>query len=417
MLDVETIRGRFPALGRRKNGQSVAYFDGPAGSQVPESVAEAVAWYLLHTNANCGAPFATSRETDATLASARRAMSDLLGNDDPDEIAFGPNMTTLTFSVSRTLSQNWQPGDEIIVSRLDHDANFTPWVLAAERAGATVRFIDVHSEDCTLDQESYTNALSEKTRLVAIGLASNAAGTINPVAKMAEQAQSVGALVYVDAVHAAPHQRMDVRSLRCDFLVCSAYKFFGPHVGILWGKRELLETLLPDKLRPAPMSVPGKWMTGTQNHEGIAGVEAAVDYLAAIGGSPDEAPRRERLNRAFEEIGRHERQLSDHFLRGLLGLPQFQVWGITDGSRLGERVPTFSLTHSSKTPRELSEQLAEQGLFTWSGNHYALPFTETLGLEPNGTLRVGCLHYNTIEEVDRLLESLRAIGASPRRHA
>jgi len=406
MFDPLAIRPRFPALSRTHNGRPICYFDGPAGSQVPSSVADAVAWYLLHNNANCGAPFSTSRETDATLASARGAMADFVQSSDPDEIIFGANMTTLTLALSRALGRTWEPGDEIIVSRLDHDAKYTPWVLAAHRAGAKVKTIEVLPDDCTLDMDSFRAALSDRTKLVAVGLASNATGTINPVAEIIGQARQVGALTFVDAVHAAPHLRVNVAELGCDFLVCSAYKFFGPHVGILWGRRELLDSLQPDKLRPAPMNLPGKWMTGTQNHEGIAGVEAAVDYMGDVSGLPADTPRRERLNHAFARIAGHELELSRHFLQGLDSLPQFKLWGIRDGSRLNARVPTFSLTHPSHSPREMAARLADQGIYAWSGNHYALPFTEARGLEPHGTLRVGFLHYTTTEEVDRLLSEL-----------
>ncbi len=408
---VGELRRQFPALSRTLRHQPVAYFDGPAGTQVPRSVITAVSDYLAQHNANSGAQFATSRETDDILDRARSALADLLGTPDPDEIAFGPNMTTLTLALSRALGRTWKTGDEIIVSRLDHDANVTPWVLAARDAGATVRSIDVRPEDCTLDLGSFEAALSDRTRLVAVGYASNAVGTINPVADIVARARSVGALTFIDAVHYAPHGLIDVAALGCDFLVCSAYKFFGPHVGVLWGRRELLESTTPYKLRPSPNDLPGRWMTGTQNHECIAGTLAAVDYVADIGRClhADSATRRQQLATAFQAIVEYERSLAQRLIAGLGLFESLQVWGIADTTRLHERVPTVSVTHERLTPRELSAGLAELGLFTWAGNHYALPLTEALGLEPEGTLRIGIVHYNTAEEVDRLLNALAAI--------
>jgi cysteine desulfurase family protein (TIGR01976 family) len=408
---LQSVRGLFPALRREQDRQPVVYFDGPAGTQVPQNVIDAIADYLANHNANCGAPFDTSRETDAILDGARAALADLLGATDADEIAFGPNMTTLTLALSRALGRTWKPGDEIIVSRLDHDANVTPWVLAARDAGAVVRDIDVNHADCTLDLGSFEAALNERTRLVAVGYASNCVGTVNPVATIAQRARSVGALTVIDAVHYAPHGLIDVRRIGCDLLVCSAYKFFGPHIGILWGRRELLESLQPYKLRPSPDTVPGRWMTGTQNHECIAGAAAAVDYLAAIGRRIDAgAPsRRAQLERAFDAVTAHERALGARLLSGLTELPGVRVWGITDLHRLTDRVPTVSFTHARLTPRDIATRLAECGIYVWPGNHYALPFTEALGLEPHGTLRVGIVHYNTAEEVDRLLAELERI--------
>lgn len=406
MFDLQDIRTRFPALARLQAGEPVVYFDGPAGSQVPQAVIDAVSDSLARHNANCGGPFATSRESDEILTAARLAATDFLQVRDSDEIVFGPNMTSLTMSLSRALAETWNAGDEVIVSRLDHDANVTPWVLAAERRGVIVRQIDVRPEDCTLNQEHYRSLLNERTRLVAVGLASNATGTINPVREMIAAARSAGARTFVDAVHSAPHRRIHAAELGCDFLVCSGYKFFGPHVALLWGRKELLTALRPDKLRPAPQAPPGKWMTGTQNHEGIAGMKAAIDYLADLSGSGQEIPRRERLDRAFAGIQAHESALAERFLQGLANLPQYRLWGIGSRERLAQRVPTFSLTHSAKTPQELAGLLGAQGIFCWGGNHYALPFTQAMGLEPGGTLRVGFLHYNSLQEVDRLLQCL-----------
>lgn len=285
-------------------------------------------------------------------------------------------------------------------------------MLAAQDAGATVRFIDVRLSDCTLDLESFTRQLSPRTRLAAVGYASNATGTINPVSTIVAQARAVGALTFLDAVHFAPHGLIDVQAIGCDFLACSAYKFFGPHVGVLWGRRELWESLTPYKLRPAPETLPGRWMTGTQNHEGIVGTAAAVEYLAEIGRTDGGASgsRRRQLQAAFEVITAYERELVQPLLAYLSQRTDFRVWGITDPARLAERVPTVSVTHTRLTPQQLAEHLEARGLWTWAGNHYALPFTEAAGLEPHGTLRVGLLHYNTAEEVQRLIAALEEIA-------
>lgn len=405
-MDLTAIRGQFPAFTRKVNGNPAAYFDGPAGSQVPRSVADAVSKSLLHCNANCGAPFATSRESDAILHGAHSAMADFFGTPDADCIAFGANMTSLTFALSRALARTWKPGDEVIVTRLDHDANVTPWVLAARDAGVAVRHVDVNLEDGTLDRDDFAAKLSAQTKLVAVGYASNITGSVNPVKEMTAAAHAVGAKVFIDAVHYAPHRSIDVDDIGCDFLCASAYKFFGPHVGAMYGKRELLESLTPYKLRPSPNRLPGRWMTGTQNHEGIAGVAAAVDYLAGLSALPESEPRGRRLADAFERIRSHEESLLRTLLAGLAELPRYRVWGIADLNRFEERVPTVSVTHEHTTPQEIAANLAEQGIFTWPGNHYALPFTEAAGLEPNGTLRIGLLHYNTEEEVSRVLSAL-----------
>lgn len=409
---IEWVRSRFPALGREQCGRPVVYFDGPAGSQVPTSVAEAVSRYLLETNANHGGPFATSVESDRVLDEAHRAAADLVGADDPDEIAFGSNTTTLVLALSRALARTWAPGDEIVVSRLDHDANVTPWVLAAEDAGVTVRQANVRAEDCTLDVDDLLGHIGERTRLVAVGLVSNLVGSINPVARIAEAAHAVGALLYVDAVHHAPHGRIDVAALGCDLLCCSAYKFFGPHVGLQWGRRELLEGLQPYKLRPAPDDLPGRWMTGTQNHEGIAGTAAAIDYLADLGrhvAAETALDRRAALDRAFESIVAYERELGRRLIDGLGAIDGVTVHGITDPERMAERVPTVAFTHRDVDPATVAKRLAEQGVFVWSGHSYALPLTEAVGLEPGGVVRIGLLHYNTAEEIDRLLGSLPGI--------
>lgn len=411
---LDWVRSQFPALSRTEQGRLVAYFDGPAGSQTPQSVAEAVARYLLETNSNRGGVFSVARESDALVDGAHQAAADFLGIDDHDCCVFGANMTTLTFAVSRALARTWKPGDEILVTRLDHDGNVSPWVLAARDAGATVRHVGVNLENGTLDQDDFRRQLSPRTKLLAVGYASNVTGTINPVGQMVAAAKSVGALTYVDAVHYAPHGLIDVMALDCDFLVCSAYKYFGPHVGLLYGRRAFLEDLSPYKLRVASNELPGKWMTGTAPHESLAGVTAAIDYLAELGrrcsGEKTTTARRAALGAAFAAVTQFEQTLSRQMLDGLREMPAYRLWGLRDVNQVHGRVPTFSLTHATRTPRELATHLSERGLFTWCGNHYGLPFTEAAGLEPHGTLRIGLLHYNAPEEVARLLTALRALA-------
>ena len=407
---VAQVRSQFPALSRRVGDNPAAFFDGPGGTQVPQRVIAAVAHCLGQTNANHGGLFATSQESDRMLDEAHRGLADFVGASDPETIIFGQNMTSLTFALSRALARTWRAGDEIVVTRLDHDANVSPWVLAARDAGATVRMVELHREDCTLDLDDLRRKLNGRTRLVAVGCASNATGGINPVREIAAWAHECGAQVFLDAVHFAPHALIDVQALGCDFLACSAYKFFGPHVGVLWGRRELLESLEAYKVRPAPDSLPGKWMSGTQSHEAIAGALAAVDYLADLGRtlSGDAAlNRRDSLRQAYEAIGVYERSLVKRLLAGLVELPDVKVWGITDPARLEERVATVSFTHQRHTPAALASRLGELGLFTWHGNYYALNLSEALGHEPHGMLRVGLVHYNTPEEVERLLSALR----------
>ncbi len=410
---INHIRSQFPALARKASDHSAAFFDGPAGTQVPQRVIDAVSAYFARHNANHGGLFPTSRESDAVLAMAHQAVADFLGCDDPDTVAFGPNMTTLTLSLSRALACTWSPGDEIIVSRLAHDANFTPWVLAAADAGTTVRYIDIDPEDCTLDLDDFKAKLNDRTRLVAVGCASNAVGSVNPVKEICRLSRAAGALTFLDAVHFAPHSLIDVVDFGCDFLACSAYKFFGPHVGILWGRRPLLEELPAYKLRPASDALPDKWMTGTQNHECIAGTLAAVDYLADLGRmvvADESLSRRPALEQVYQAIMEYEHQLIWHLIDGLRSLESFRLWGIGDPLRHAERLPTISITHSGRKPAEIAEKLGRQGLFVWHGNYYALPLTERLGLEPDGMVRVGVVHYNTLEEVDRLLVALRDLA-------
>lgn len=408
---VEWLRAQFPALSREVAGRPAVYLDGPAGTQTPRPVIDAIVNYLSGHNANHGGRFITARESDAMLDQAHQAAADLLGASDPECVFFGANMTSLTFAMSRALSRSWRPGDEVVVTRLDHDANVTPWVLAARDAGAAVRYVDLHREDCTLDLDQFRQLLNERTRLVAVGCASNATGTLNPVRQISSWAREVGALSFLDAVHYAPHARIDVEAWGCDFLACSAYKFFGPHVGLMWGRRALLEAIPAYKVRPATNQLPGKWMTGTQNHEGIAGVLAAIDYLAEIGyeGTATKLDRRTALTRAFTAIEVYERQLVQHLLAGLGQLPDITIHGITGAERACERLPTVSITHARLRPAELADRLAERGIFVWHGNYYALQLSETLGFEPHGMVRLGLVHYNTREEVDYLLDQLGKI--------
>ncbi|MFT5524112.1 MAG: cysteine desulfurase family protein (TIGR01976 family) [Pirellulaceae bacterium] len=408
---VAACRAQFPALTKTVNGHQAAFFDGPAGTQVPQMVIDAIADYLIRCNANHEGVFTTSRESDALLHDAHRAVADFLGVDDPDTIAFGPNMTTLTFGLSRALARTWNPGDEIVVTRMDHDANFTPWVSAAEDAGATVRIVEFCHEDCTLNLDDFESKINDKTRLVAVGSASNASGSVNPVKQIVQWAHQHNAQVFVDAVHLAPHRLLDVKEYGCDFLACSAYKFFGPHIGILWGRRELLEELSAYKLRPAADDLPGKWMTGTQNHECIAGTMAGVNYLADLGRRVTgnaELGRRAALQASMSAIGQYENQLALQLLDALAEMPAVKVWGITDPSQLDQRVPTFSITHDRIAPEPLAKLLDEHGIFVWNGNYYALNFSTALGHEPQGMVRIGFVHYNTTEEVQRLIDVLRS---------
>src|SRR5262249_5158281 len=345
MIDIPALRAQFPALQRRPDGPTPIFLDGPGGTQTPRCVIDAIVHYLSTCNANHGGVFATSRQSDEILHGAHAAVADFLNAPSLDEVIFGPNMTTLTFQLSRVLAQTWKPGDEIMVTRLDHDANVRPWVLAARDAGAAVRWIDIHPEDCTLDLETARRQLGARTRLLAVGAASNAVGTINDVATLVRWAHDAGALTFVDAVHFAPHGPTDVQAWGCDFLAFSPYKVFGPHAGVLWGRRALLEEMPGYKLMPASDALPHRWMTGTQNHQAIAGVAAAIQCLGEIGGPQHSANRRARLRTAMTAIQHYERDLATRLLAGLAKCPHFKVWGITDQRRVDERVPTISITH------------------------------------------------------------------------
>jgi cysteine desulfurase family protein (TIGR01976 family) len=409
---ISELRPEFPALQQSAGGRPLVFMDGPGGTQVHGSVIGAMGRYLTEADSNAGGAFLFSQRTDETVALARSALADFLNASRPEEIVFGPNMTSLTFNLSRAIGRTLTPGDEIVVTRLDHDANIAPW-LALEEQGAIIRHVDFDPGDCTLDMDSLEEAITPRTKLVALGYASNAVGTINDVARAASMAHAVGAWLYVDAVHYAPHGPIDVQALDCDFLVCSVYKFFGPHLGALYGRYKLLESLPAYKARPAGNAPPHKFETGTLSFEAIAGARAAVDYLASVGhrfGSELAEPnapyegRRRNLKTGMAAIRAYETKLCHRLLTGLQQIPGLQIYGITDPARMDQRVPTLSFTLAGISPQEVARRLNEANIFAWNGNFYALAVTERLGLEGRGgLLRVGLVHYNTAEEVDYLL--------------
>jgi cysteine desulfurase family protein (TIGR01976 family) len=411
ILEKLAIRSKFPALTKSINGKDVAFLDGPGGTQVPQSVIDAISDYYKTSNANAGGCFATSVATDEIVEQGRIAMSDFLGCA-PNEVTFGANMTSLTFSISRAIGRQLQPGDEIITTVLDHDANVAPWKALEER-GAIVHAIGVRESDCTLDMEDLSQKLNKRTKLVAVGYASNAVGTINDVKRVVTMAHEVGAKVYIDAVHYAPHGPIDVKDLDCDFLACSPYKFFAPHLGVVYGKEEHLSSLQPYKVRPADPKPPVCWETGTQNFEAIAGVIAAINYIAGIGAEATsvQASRRQKLLAAMSLIREYEASLSERMIQGLKSLPGISLYGISDPTKLNLRTPTFGLNVKGSTPAAVAKCLADEGIFVWDGNFYALQLTERLGLEGNGGMvRVGAVHYNTADEIDRCLKVLDQVS-------
>lgn len=403
----ERVRAEFPVFGRQVNGRPAAFFDGPGGSQVPRYVADAVAEYLTLHNSNTHGEFLTSRETDETIAGARAAMADFMGAGLPGEIVFGANMTTLTFHLSRSLGREWGQGDEVIVTELDHQANVAPWRRMAADRGMTVRSIPFCPDTLELDYGALERALSDRTRLVAVGAASNAVGTVSDVRRVAEMARAAGALTFVDAVHYAPHRLVDVREMGCDFLACSAYKFFGPHVGILWGRAELLDRFEPYKVPPAADTSPERWETGTLNHEGIAGVRAAVDWIASLAGA-NGGDRRQALARSFELIDAHEAPLFERLEDGLRAIPGVRFHGVARGR---ERTPTAAFTVDGTDPDVVARRLGEDGVFVWNGNFYAVTVCDTLGLSDcGGLIRAGIAPYCTPDDVDRLVAGVRRIA-------
>ena len=429
-LDVNYVRAQFPSLAQRVNGHPAAFLDGPGGTQVPQRVIDAISGYLKHDNANTGGAYATSRHTDAMIARARAAMADFL-NCGPEEVAFGPNMTTLTFAISRAIGRELKSGDEIVVTRLDHDANVSPWLAMAEDRRVTIRWAEINDNNCTLDIDDLASKINSNTRLVTVGYASNAVGTINPVKQIVQLAHNAGALCYVDAVHYGPHGLIDVAALDCDFLACSTYKFFGPHMGVLYGKRELLKKFRPYKVRPNTNAIPNCWEWGTLNHECIAGMEACVEYIADLGrhqGLPRPSrisrdgnregitERRAAIEAAYAAIHEHERALVERMMTGLKAIPALKIYGLTDPERFNDRCATFAVRDISgkpgRSPLELATKLGDRGFFTWDGNYYALNLTVHLDVEKSGGfLRIGLVHYNTVDEVDRLLAALREIVA------
>jgi cysteine desulfurase family protein (TIGR01976 family) len=410
-LNISWVRSQFPSLSQMVAGQPAVFLDGPGGTQVPQRVMDAISDYLKNSNANTHGAYATSRGTDAVVAEARAAMADFFGCDS-DEVVFGPNMTTLTFAISRSIGRELGPGDEILLTHLDHDANVSPW-RALEERGVTIRFAEINEDDCTLNLADLAQKISSRTRVVAVGYASNAVGTINEVKEIVRLAHKKGALAYIDAVHYAPHGPIDVRDLECDFLVCSSYKFFGPHMGILYGKREHLRCLQPYKLRANTNAVPYRWEWGTLNHECMAGITACVDYLADLGrrADPSAATRRTALLAAFGAVQQYERGLAETLISGLLAVPGLKFYGIRDVGKLDRRCPTVAVRIAGQTPLELATKLGDRGFFTWDGNYYALNLSERLDVEKDGGfLRIGLAHYNTAEEVQRFLSALREIA-------
>ena len=416
-LDLNLVRQQFPALNR-----PAIFFDNPGGTQVAKQSIDRITKYLIENNANHEGAFATSIASDAVLHEAHQAMADFYNAASPEEIVFGNNMTTLTLHISRSISRDWKEGDEIVLTRLDHDANVTPWVLAAQDKGVKVNWVDFDVEDGTLKLDSLQKALERKPKLVAVGYASNSLGTVNPIEKITQMAHDAGALVYVDAVQYAVHGPMDVQKIGCDFLVSSSYKYFGPHAGILYGKRELLEKLVAYKVRPATNELPGKFETGTQNHEGIAGILGAMEYFEWVGkefggeyanelSKQGYSGRKLLLKQAMTAIHAYEFELSRALLSALEAVPNIRIFGNTDASRLAERIATFSFRIGDMHPRSVAEKLAAENIYVWDGNYYAINVSERLGVEDKGGMvRVGAVHYNTLEEISRLKDALIKIA-------
>jgi len=403
-LDLAAVRSQFPALGLRLSGNPVVYLDNPAGTQVPLKVIDRTAEYWRTMNANHGGVFVTSERSDARIDEVRRAAATFLNANGPEEIVFGPNMTTLTFALSRAMGREFRPGDEIVVTRLEHDGNVAPW-LALEENGVKIRYADISLPDCRLDMADLQRQITARTRLVAVTHASNAVGTIPSLKEVARLAHAAGAWLWVDAVHYGPHGLIDVRAIDCDFLVCSAYKFYGPHIGLLYGRRELLQRLRPYKVRPASDQLPSRWETGTPNLECLSGLLGAFEYLASVGGHDQVS--RPAIAAAMGCIQGHERALAARLIDGLQRIPGIQLYGITDPTQLEDRAPTISLTWAPHSPEGLARWLSEHQIFTWHGDHYATELMRRLGLEESGgTLRIGIAHYNAASEIDLVLDVL-----------
>lgn len=418
-LNLDVIRQQFPSLNR-----PAIFFDNPGGTQIAKQSLDRITKYLIENNANHEGAFATSKASDAVLDEAHQAMADFYNAPSAKEIVFGNNMTTLTLHLSRSISRDWKEGDEIVLTRLDHDANVTPWVLAAQDKGVKVNWVDFDVEDGTLKLDDLQKALERKPKLVAVGYASNSLGTLNPIEKITKMAHDAGALVYVDAVQYAVHGPIDVQKIDCDFLVSSSYKYFGPHAGILYGKRELLEKLVAYKVRPATNELPGKFETGTQNHEGIAGILGAIEYFDWVGkefggeyaselSQQGYSGRKLLLKQAMTAIHAYEFELSRALLSTLEAVPNIRIFGNTDPRRLDERIATFSFRIGDLNPRSVAEKLAAENIYVWDGNYYAINVSERLGLEDKGGMvRVGAVHYNTVDEVAKLKDALLKISTS-----
>jgi len=406
---VEKIRSHFPAL-----TSGTVFFDNPGGTQVPLQVIWRMTDYLQQYNANHGGYFRTSSRSDAIIAETRQAMADLLGAAQAEEIVFGANMTTLTMALSRSLARWFKPGDEIVVTRLDHDANIAPWLLLAQDTGALIRWIDINEENCTLKMDDCERLIGTRTKLVAVGYASNAVGTINKVQRIVEMARAVNALTFIDAVQFVPHGPVDVRAIGCDFLACSAYKFFGPHVGILYGRHDLLDALPAYKVRPAGDQPPDKFETGTLNHEGIAGILGALEYLQQVGKNmgwtEGEKDRREALHETMSSLFDYEQHLTAYLIDQLRNFREIRVYGIQELRSLNERVPTVSFTHKNVDSHSIAQRLAQEDINVWSGHYYAVEIMRRLNLlDKGGMVRVGLTHYNTLEEIDRLIAVLNSL--------
>lgn len=405
------VRVQFPSLSVTDDGVRRIYLDNPAGTQVPNSVVQRMSDCMLQGNANLGGFFRTSDLAGEFVDAARAASADFLHAPSTDEIIFGQNMTTLTLHLSRSIGRYLEAGDQIVLSRMDHDANIAPWLLMARDHALDVRWLPFNTESFEFDANALDAVLTERTKLVCVGGASNMTGTLNDVQALCAKTRAAGAWSFIDAVQSAPHELVDVQHIGCDFLVCSAYKFFGPHQSILWGRRDVLQQLEPYKVRPAPAELPWCFETGTQSHEGIAGIGAAIDYFAGIGGpSLPGGSRRQQLVTAFEQLFAYEKQLGARLIAGLRAIPGVTVQGITDSSALDRRVPTVSFTHARQHPDAIARALAEQNIFAWSGHNYAVEPAKALGLyDAGGVVRIGAVHYNTVDEIDETLTALEGI--------
>ncbi|MEZ8194618.1 cysteine desulfurase-like protein [Vibrio cortegadensis] len=407
-FNLNSVREQFSALSQQYNGKRVIFLDGPGGSQVPQSVLDSMTSYLGFYNSNLGGHFFSSQHTTNLMTQARESVQALVNAETPDNMVFGANMTSLTFQLSRAISRDWKAGDEIIVTALDHYSNVSSWQQAAEDKGVVVHQVKVDESNCSLDMDHFASLLSEKTKLVAVTFASNTTGSIVDVTTVIEQAHSVGAKVYVDAVHYAPHHLIDVQDLGCDFLACSAYKFFGPHVGIAYIAPQWLQTIQPYKVEPATNLGAGRFETGTQSFEGLAGVIQAVEYLSQWGEKGSSL--RKKLEQSFSQYNQHEQALSEYFLKRLSTLGDKVALHGRDEADSNLRTPTFALTFKHHHPEFVAKSLGEHNICVWNGHFYALGLIRQLGLEESGgVVRIGFMHYNTIEEVDQLFEALNGL--------